>query len=86
MVGGRPGMGEWKHLCGLWSGDVETGEGGLWGLRLGINGRVSAYVVWETVGGSGGVSVAFREPGMRELTLTTTRTGRKDYWMLMLNG
>jgi hypothetical protein len=63
MVGGRPGTGEWKDLCGSWSGDVETGEGGLWGMRLGIKGRVSAYVVWEAVGGSGGVSVAFREPG-----------------------
>lgn len=63
MVGGRPGTGEWKDLCDLWSGNVETGEGGLWGLRLGIKGRVSAYVVGETVDGSGGVSVAFREPG-----------------------
>ena len=63
MVGGHPGAGEWEDLCGLWSGDVETGEGGLWGLRLGIKGRVSAYVVGEAVDGSGGVSVALKEPG-----------------------
>jgi hypothetical protein len=60
IVGGSPGTGEWKDLCGLWSGNVETGEGG---LRLGIKGRVSAYVVWEAVDGNGGVSVTFREPG-----------------------
>jgi hypothetical protein len=63
MVGGRPGTGEWKDLCELWSGNVETGEGGLWGLRLGIKGRVGAYVVGEAIDGSGGVSVAFKEPG-----------------------
>jgi hypothetical protein len=59
MVGGRPGTGEWKDLCRLWSGEVETGDVGLWGLRLGIKGRVGAYVVGEAIDGSGGVSVAF---------------------------
>lgn len=63
MVGGRLGTGEWKDLCGLWSGDIETGEGGLWGLRLGIKGRVGAYVVGEGIDRSGGVSVVFKEPG-----------------------
>lgn len=66
MVGGHPGTEEWKDLCYLWSGDVETGEGGLWGLRLGIKGRVGTYVVGEAVDGSGGVSVAFEELGTEE--------------------
>lgn len=66
MVGGRPGTGEWKDLCGLWSGDMETGESGLWGLRLGIKGRVGAYVVGEAIDGSGGVSVAFTESATEE--------------------
>jgi hypothetical protein len=66
MVGGRLGTGEWKDLCNLWSGNVETGQGGLWGLRLGIKGRVGAYVVGEAVDGSGGVSVAFEELGIGE--------------------
>ncbi len=59
MVGARPGIGEWKDLCGLWSGDMENGEGGLWGLRLGIKGRVGAHIVGEAIDGSGGVSVIF---------------------------
>lgn len=60
VAGGRPGTGEWRDLCGLWSGE---GEGGLWGLRLGIKGRVGAQVVLgEAVGGSGVVSVAFMKP------------------------
>lgn len=66
MVGGRPGIGEWKDLCGLWSGEMETGNGGLWGLRLGIKGRVSAHVMGEAVDGSGGVSVAFTEAATEE--------------------
>jgi hypothetical protein len=41
MAGGRAGVGEWKDLCGLWAGDV-NGDGGLWGLRLGIKGRLTA--------------------------------------------
>lgn len=41
MVGGRAGGGEWKDLCGLWAGDVPgSAQDGLWGLRLGIKGRV----------------------------------------------
>jgi len=65
MVGGRPGTGEWKDLCRLWSGEVETGDVGLLGLRLGIKGRVGAYVVGEAIDGSGGVSVAFVESATR---------------------
>jgi hypothetical protein len=63
LFGGRPETEEWKNLCYLWSGDVETGERGLWGLRLGIKGRVGTYVVGEAVDGSGGVSLIIEELG-----------------------
>lgn len=57
MVGGRPGSGEWKDLCALWGPDMDTGEGGLRGLRLGIKGRVGYVTAGEAIDGSGGMAV-----------------------------
>jgi hypothetical protein len=44
MAGGKAGGGEWKDLCGLWVGGA-NGDGGLWGLRLSIEGRVTAVSI-----------------------------------------
>lgn len=54
MAGGRLGSGEWNDLCGLWSGDRETGEGGLWGLRLGIKGRIGGSAEGIAIDGTDG--------------------------------
>jgi hypothetical protein len=77
MVGGRPETGEWKDLCRLWSGDVETGKSGLWGLKLGIKGSVGTYVVGEAIDGSGGVSVALAEPKTEKYNVDKRQNGQK---------
>jgi hypothetical protein len=77
MVGGRPGTGEWRDLCNLWSGDEEAGlgKGGLWGLKLGIMGRVGDAKVQKFVADRGGESVVeVPEPEGKRLNSDAKKT------------
>ncbi len=67
LGGARKGDGEWKDLCGLCGGEENgQGSGGLWGLRLGIMGRVGGDGAGIEIDGSGGESDDSETEGGRE--------------------